>query len=159
VCGLILARAFPNARVHLTDLPALQGLLGRNAATTENATFGVLEWGKEPAHDEGGDGTDDGERQRQVSAAPKYDVILGADVVAGIYDSSGLAKTIFDLSHDESRIVLSYRERLSGLMDRFEAHLRELFVHVERLPPDSDNRNPDVFLLWASGKRNTLNDG
>jgi hypothetical protein len=133
VCGLIVARAFPHATVHLTDLPVLQDLLSRNVETTANATFGVLEWGK-PVHQ-------------------TYDVILGADVVAGIYDSSGLAKTIFDLSHENSRIVLSYRERLTGLMDRFEERLRDYFVHVERRAADSDNKNPNVFIMCVAGKR------
>lgn len=133
VCGLIVARAFPNARVHLTDLPVLLDLLQRNVKTTENATYGALEWGK-PVHQ-------------------TYDVILGADVVAGIYDSSGLARTIFDLSHEKSHIILSYRERLTGLMDRFEAHLKDLFVHVERRAADSDNKNPSVFILCVSGRR------
>lgn len=133
VCGLMVARAFPNAKVHLTDLPALQELLQRNVVTTNNATAGVLEWGK-PVHE-------------------TYDVILGADVVAGIYDSSGLAQTIYDLSHDQSRIVLSYRDRLSGLMERFEERLREYFVHIEKRQAESDNKNPTVYILCISGKR------
>lgn len=134
VTSLMIARARPTATVHLTDLPQLQPLLEKNCTTCQNATHGVLEWGK------------------PVNGEP-YDVILAADVVAGIYDSSGLAKTIYDLSHEKTVVYLAYRHRLSGLIDRFESYMNELFTRVERRPADSTNKSPNVFILCISGKR------
>lgn len=140
ITSLLIAAARPSTTVHLTDLPLLQPLLETNCRNCcpKSATCGVLEWGKQPF----GDGVD----------AP-YDVVLAADVVASIYDSSGLAKTIYDLSHEKTVIYLSAKERLSGVIDRFESYMRELFTVVERMEADSDNKNPDVFILRIAGKR------
>jgi predicted nicotinamide N-methyase len=136
VTSLMIARAVPTATVHLTDLPQLQPLLSKNCTTCpDRATHGVLEWGK-PVGDD----------------AP-YDIILGADVVAGIYDASGLAKTIYDLSHEKTVVYLACRERLAGVIDRFESHMHELFTKVERRAPDSSNKSPNVFIMRVSGKR------
>mmetsp|Transcript_21274 Transcript_21274/g.37420 ORF Transcript_21274/g.37420 Transcript_21274/m.37420 type:complete len:133 (+) Transcript_21274:688-1086(+) len=129
----MIARTFPMSKVHLTDLPQLQPLLEKNTKHVENATYGVLEWGK-PVNE-------------------TYDVILGADVVAGIYDSQALVKSLFDLAHENTRIYLSARERLSGLLDTFELDLKERFATVERRMADSDNKNPSVFIICISGKR------
>jgi predicted nicotinamide N-methyase len=146
VTSLLIAAALPSTTVHLTDLPLLMPLLEKNcrACCPQNATCGVLEWGKQPFGDD--------------VKAP-YDIILAADVVAGIYDSSGLAKTIYELSHANTVIYLGYRERLSGCMDRFEDYMQEMFTVVERCPPDSTNQNPKVFVLKITGKRMTNSDG
>jgi predicted nicotinamide N-methyase len=133
VTSLIIARSYPSSKVHLTDLPLLQPLLEKNCKSCTNATHGVLEWGK-PVNE-------------------TFDVILAADVVAGIYDSAALAKTICDLSHEKTQIYLAYRERLSGVLDRFESYMNELFTRVERRLPDSTNKSPDVFIICISGKR------
>eukprot|EP00532_Pseudo-nitzschia_australis_P007162 CAMPEP_0168165232 /NCGR_PEP_ID=MMETSP0139_2-20121125/1376_1 /TAXON_ID=44445 /ORGANISM="Pseudo-nitzschia australis, Strain 10249 10 AB" /LENGTH=359 /DNA_ID=CAMNT_0008082333 /DNA_START=215 /DNA_END=1294 /DNA_ORIENTATION=- len=142
ITSLLIAAARPSTTVHLTDLPLLLPLLERNCRNccpkNATATCGVLEWGKQPF----GDGVD----------AP-YDIVLAADVVASIYDSSGLAKTIYDLSHGKTVVYLSAKERLSGVIDRFESYMRELFTVVERMEADSDNKNPDVFILRITGKR------
>jgi len=134
VTGLLIARAFPMAQVHLTDLPQLQPLLELNIKSCEkNATFGVLEWGK-PVQE-------------------TYDVILGADVVAGIYDAQGLVRTLSDLSHEQTHIFITFKERLSGIMDAFIDEMKELFDVVEKGLPESENRNPNVYLLRISAKR------
>jgi hypothetical protein len=133
VTGLMIAKAFPNSTVHLTDLPILLPLLEKNTKGCDNATFGVLEWGK-PVNE-------------------TYDVILGADVVAGIYDSQGLAKTIYDLSHERTRVYLSTRDRLSGLIETFLANLQVYFTNVETSQPQSDNQAPNVSIIYVSGKR------
>eukprot|EP00536_Pseudo-nitzschia_multiseries_P013573 jgi/Psemu1/245441/estExt_Genewise1.C_5880032 len=140
VTSLLIAAAHPSASVHLTDLPQLQPLLQKNCQNCcpENATFGILEWGKKPFGED--------------VHAP-YDVILGSDVVASIYDSSGLAKTIYDLSHEKTVIYLAAKDRLSGVFDRFELSMKELFTVVERREADSNNKNPEVFILRISGKR------
>jgi predicted nicotinamide N-methyase len=133
VTGLMVAKACPTAKVHLTDLPELQPLLKKNAGETSNASVDVLEWG--------GSGSD------------KYDVILGADVVASIYDSSGLVKTIYDLANPDSRVYLACNDRLAGCIEKFENQMKQLFTHVERRKAVSSNRNPDVWIMFACGRR------
>ncbi|CAJ1930707.1 unnamed protein product [Cylindrotheca closterium] len=136
ITSLIVARQVPQAQVHLTDLPQLLPLMEKNSSTTKNATAGVLEWG------------------RNVSGQ-EYDVILGADVIASIYDSNGLAKTIHDLSHERTKIYLACEDRLAGSIEEFEDHMRSLFDHVGRSKPNSANKNPKVWILEISGKRST----
>jgi len=140
ITSLLIAATHPSTTVHLTDLPQLQPLLQKNSqrCCPKNVTCGVLEWGKKPSGED---------------VTPPYDIILGADVVASIYDSSGLAKTIYDLSHESTVIYLAVKDRLTGIFDRFEWSMKELFTMVERREADSDNKNPDVFILRVSGKR------
>lgn len=140
VTSLMIAKACPKVTVHLTDLPVLMPLLSKNCQQCPGqATCGVLEWGKPVLL---GD-----------AAAAPYDIILAADVVAGIYDSSGLAKTIYDLSHEKTVVYLAYRERLAGIIERFESYMHELFTKVERREADSSNHSPNVFIMRVSGKR------
>jgi hypothetical protein len=133
--GAMLARVFPENQIYLTDLPELIPLLERNTKDCDNATCGVLEWGKPVLNNE------------------NYDVIFAADVVAGIYDSQGLARTMFDLSNERSRIYLSYNDRMSGLMDSFVKNIDQYFASVLRVQPDSENKNPNVWIMVISGKR------
>lgn len=134
VTGLLLAASIPESKVHLTDLSQLLPLLEHNAMGIENATVGELEWGTTVAVD-------------------KYDLIVGSDVIAGIYDSVGLAKTIYDLATERSEVYLACRDRLAGSLEQFEVHLRRLFNKVERRHGQSRNKNPTVWILYASGRR------
>lgn len=136
VTGLYVASAFPESKVHLTDLPQLMPLLNTNSECHENVSVGVLEWGTNANLD-------------------KYDVIMGSDVVASIYTSTGLVKTIYDLAHERSQVYLACRDRLTGSVEKFEAKLRQLFSTVERRKAVSHNKNPDVWILHASGKRSS----
>ncbi|CAJ1930705.1 unnamed protein product [Cylindrotheca closterium] len=136
VTGLFVGRQVPQAQVHLTDLPQLLPLMEKNSSTSKNVTAGVLEWG------------------RNVSGQ-EYDVILGADVVASIYDSYGLAKTIYDLSHERTKIYLACKDRLSGSIEDFEGQMKNMFEHVGRSKPNSSNNNPKVWIFEISGKRVT----
>lgn len=132
VTGLCVARQSPNAKIHLTDLPALQPLLEKNASDSSNATAGVLEWGR--------------------NVTGQYDVILGADVVASIYDSFALATTIYELSHEKTRVYLACEDRLAGSIETFESYMRNMFKHVEREKSNSTNKNPKVWILHIHGK-------
>ncbi|KAL3920776.1 MAG: hypothetical protein SGARI_006862 [Bacillariaceae sp.] len=138
VTGLLTAQAYPMAQVHLTDLPQLQPLLEGNAklnSTLQNVTTGVLEWGSKTTNE-------------------AYDVILAADVVAGIYDGQALIKSLYDLAHSKTQIFLSCNEgRLAGIIDAFIGELKERFEVVERRQPHSDNRNPNIIVFVISGKR------
>jgi hypothetical protein len=134
VTGFLLASAFPESKVHLTDLPLLMPLLNTNAKGMDNATVGELEWGT-------------------TATLDKYDVIVGADVVASIYSAPALAKTIYDLSTARSQVYLACRDRLAGSLELFETQLRVLFTRVERRKATSNNKNPDLWILHASGRR------
>ncbi|KAL3911932.1 MAG: hypothetical protein SGILL_007085 [Bacillariaceae sp.] len=137
VTGLLTAQAYPMAQVHLTDLPQLQPLLEGNVklnSTLQNVTTGLVEWGSK--------------------SNETYDVILAADVVAGIYDGQALIKSLYDLAHDKTQIFLSCNEgRLAGIIDAFIGELKERFEVVERRQPHSDNRNPNIIVFVISGKR------
>jgi len=136
VTGLVLASALPECHVHLTDLSQLLPLLEENAKGVPNASVGELEWGTS-----------------LTESIEPYDLIVGSDVIAGIYDSVGLAKTIFDLSTDRSEVYLACRDRLAGSLEQFEGYLRCLFTHVERRHAVSRNKNPTVWMMYASGRR------
>jgi predicted nicotinamide N-methyase len=132
VTGLMVAKAFPDIQVDVTDLPQLMPLLRRNSEDIPNAHAKVLEWGG--------------------SVSGNYDVILGSDVVASIYDDYGLAKTIYELAHSKTFVFLACRDRLAGSIENFEGHLKKMFVNVERRKADSSNKNPSVWVLTAYGK-------
>ena len=136
VTGLLVAQANPMAKVHLTDLPQLQPLLEANVKRNhlDNVTTGVLEWGSKTNE--------------------QYDVILAADVVAGIYDGQALIQSLYDLAHAQTQIFLSCNEgRLAGIIETFVNELKERFEVVERRQPHSDNRNPNIIVFFISGKR------
>jgi hypothetical protein len=132
ITGLMVASAFPEIHVEITDLPQLMPLLEKNCANTPNTSASVLEWGG--------------------SVKGNYDVILGADVVASIYDSYGLAKTIYELAHSDSWVYLACRDRLAGSIEEFQGHLQKMFLHVERRKADSSNNNQSIWILIARGK-------
>lgn len=136
VTGFLLASAFPESKVHVTDLPLLMPLLNTNAKGVDNATVGELEWGT-------------------TATLDKYDLIIGADVVASIYSAPALAQTIYDLSNQRSQVYLACRDRLAGSIEQFEAQLKRLFTTVERRKATSNNKNPDVWVLYASGRRSS----
>lgn len=81
------------------------------------------------------------------------DVVLGADVVASLYDPIALAETMHALCHDKSIVYVSFKERLTGPHEQFEERLESLFTTVERIRPTSRNRNPQVWILKATGKK------
>lgn len=178
LAGLMVAKAVP-CHVAVTDLPELMGLLKRNVqrnfrsgrieplpsmnkeVSGENpiaidmekeekamfppllypglvesagsVTARVLRWGHE--FDYGGG---------------PYDVVFGADVVASLYDPVALARTFHGLSSSTTTVLLSYKGRLSGPHEKFEAELGYLFGCVERIRPASRNRNPGVWILKAT---------
>jgi len=90
-----------------------------------------------------------------------FDVVIGADVVATLYDPVALAKTIHQVAKDERSVVyISFKERLSSIHRSFEQALGELFDSIEIILASSQNseihsrnRNPDVGILIARGKK------
>ncbi|KAL3924153.1 MAG: hypothetical protein SGILL_001216, partial [Bacillariaceae sp.] len=91
-------------------------------------------------------------------ASEQYDVILAADVVAGIYDGQALIESLYDLAHSETRIFLSVNEgRLAGIIDEVVLELEQRFASVKRRQPHSDNQNPNITIFCISEKRAELN--
>lgn len=81
-----------------------------------------------------------------------FDLVIGADVVASIYDPMALVRTIYALSGPHTLVLISYKGRLSDPHIAFEQQLRLGFRSIEQIKPNSRNRNPDVWILKAFGK-------
>lgn len=138
ITGLRVASALPeDVHMSLTDLPDLMPLLQRNLVRNKSpllqATAFPLAWGSD--------------------VRGNYDVILGADVVAGIYDPIKLAQTIADLCHDQTMVYLAVNNRLAEIIATFEHAMNTHFEHIEHRAPVSRNKNPNVSILFATGKR------
>jgi len=195
LCGILLGKVLHNCEIAVTDLPKLFPLLQRNvqrnyhndnddnnmmdeervlhehlAATgtfvaTRNktsssssssqstVTASILPWGDLQAEAEHG----------------LFDLVLGADVVASLYDPILLARCIHRMCRSgDSRVYISFKERLSILHRQFEDELQQLFGDIQIVDPTaavdssnsssvgnfvSRNRNPDVKILIATGKK------
>jgi predicted nicotinamide N-methyase len=166
LCGLMLAKAL-NVHVTLTDLPELMPLLRRNVARNfideksgesvveaaikeyigadngiddvrGSASASVLCWGDK--EDEARHGT--------------FDIILGADVVASVYDPIALSETICHLSHCSTKVYICCKGRLNTIHREFEDAMRDRFETIQILKPaGSHNRNPDVYIIVAETKK------
>jgi predicted nicotinamide N-methyase len=162
LAGIMVAKVVRGVQLDLTDLPSLMPLLRRNvarnfessrivtgdansvddspalplnrAALGKVATY-VLDWG-----------------QKDFSFSA-FDVIIGADVVASLYDPIALVKTIHTLSNEKTAVYISFKERLSTIHRQFEEAMQTSFatVHFET-PTCSRNRNPNVRILIARHK-------
>ena len=142
ITGLYVATALPDdVTMAITDLPELvplmQANLDHNPHSQTNTTAFPLAWGSTNGY-----------------SNHHYDVILGADVVAGIYDPVKLAQTIADLCRNEHTLVyLAVNNRLHEIIQTFEEAMLPLFSILERRAPVSRNKNPNVTILVATGKR------
>ena len=167
LAGLIAAKVVPRATVLLTDLPELMPLLMRNVIRNfgshdelnsqidpvlseylskdidkidvrGSTSASVLRWG-------------DKEQEMRYGT---FDVVLGADVVATLYDPIALAETIAQLSHPETVVYVSFKLRLRTVHRQFEKAMQEKFAVVEFIAPkESRNHNPDVRILVAKSKK------
>jgi hypothetical protein len=142
LCGLMVAKA-TSANVLLTDLPELLGLmkdnLQRNHPYQSNVEARTLQWGN----------------KADYQGAP-YNVILGADIVASLYDPVALAHTLYDLSGPDTKIYISSKSRLDKPHEEFDAEMNRLFDKCERVVPESRLRNPGVFVMEFGGKKKKL---
>jgi hypothetical protein len=182
LCGALVAKAVQGVHVSLTDLPALMPFLQRNVArnfvpesiltqsgdpigpNADDNDDGIL---SDYTSGAGGEYDDDSKRSySSVSAFPlswgesdystlgTFDVVMGADVVASLYDPVALAQTIWSLAHSRTTVYVSFKERLSSVHRIFEEELQSLFEHMEIVKPSgSRNRNPDIRILIARGKK------
>jgi hypothetical protein len=172
LCGIMLAKAL-DAHVCLTDLEPLLPLLRRNVARnfssdtsiglgiTDTKADNLLDASDDPGlpMEKSSKGTVsvqtlDWECEqdiRKCREGTKFDLIVGADIVATLYDPVALAHCVYDLDCD--RVVISFKERLSSIHRTFEAAMAQYFGSVEICAPTNcRNRNPDVQILVATGR-------
>mmetsp|Transcript_25942 Transcript_25942/g.59725 ORF Transcript_25942/g.59725 Transcript_25942/m.59725 type:complete len:154 (-) Transcript_25942:179-640(-) len=81
-----------------------------------------------------------------------YDVIVGGDVIASLYDPVALAMTFYALSGPNTSIYVSYKRRLDEYFQRFEIAMKSLFNKFNIVQPRSRNINPDVMIIEAGEK-------
>ena len=81
-----------------------------------------------------------------------FDIIIGADIVASLYDPIALVQTMHALSSRATTIFISGKTRLDVPHQIFETELRKRFQSVERVDNTSRNRNPGVFILVIKDK-------
>ena len=70
--------------------------------------------------------------QEDYQGAP-YDVIIGADIVASLYDPVALAQALYALSGPDTRIYISVKARLDKPHEDFDVEMERLFERLRRL--------------------------
>jgi len=167
LCGLMIAKA-TNSHVTITDLPELEGLMLdnvlRNFGSGGDAEAEVerdLDLPSLTTHDGKAKGTVTSRVLRwgveeDYGGAP-FDVIVGADIVASLYDPIALAQTLHDLSGPNTKIYISSKARLDKPHQEFDAEIDRLFESVKRVKePKSRLKSPNVFLIVAEGKKRAV---
>lgn len=179
LCGIMVGKA-TNSQVTITDLPELEELMGDNvrrnfgpssvdiAAEEESlskeernlvtyldggkakgtVTSRVLRWGVEE------DYFLNSEEEQKQGNDQAYDVIIGADIVASLYDPVALAQTLHALCGPTTKIYISCKTRLDEIHEAFDFEMARLFERVDKkVPPCSRLKSPNVFIVEAGGKR------
>jgi hypothetical protein len=175
LCGMILAKAI-DCHATLTDLDLLMPLLNRNVARNFKGASASSTNDNTDGHDDDNNNNLDeyitetassyqaSEAKGSVEAAVlewgKYeskvepllfDLVIGADIVASLYDPLALAQTVHSLSNVA---VISFRERLSSVHRDFERHMNALYESVEIFAPTGCvNKNPHVQILLARHRK------
>ena len=178
LCGIMVGKA-TNSHVTITDLPELEELMGdnvrRNFGPTSSVdeeklsaeerslltyldgdkakgtvTSRVLRWGVEEDYFLNNNSDD----KQQGEDEQTYDVIIGADIVASLYDPIALAQTLHALCGPTTKIYISSKSRLDKPHETFDVEMARLFERVEKkVLPRSRLNNPNVFIIQAEGKR------
>jgi predicted nicotinamide N-methyase len=182
LCGIMIGKA-TNSHVTITDLPELQDLMAENVrrnfgeeGNDDDAAAGVsvklsdeerklithldgtkskgtvksrvLRWGNEE------DYFLDEDQQQQQGEQQAYDVIIGADIVASLYDPIALAQTLHALCGPTTKIYISSKSRLDKPHEEFDKEMTRLFTKVvKKVCPCSRLKTPNVFIIEAGGKR------
>jgi nicotinic acid mononucleotide adenylyltransferase len=104
-----------------------------NTSARGSACTAVLDWGQAHYGDE------------------RFDLVIGADVVASLYDPYALARTIHSLANVA---VISFKERLSSVHRDFEEHMASFYESINIIQPTGcRNRNPNVQIMIAKGRK------
>ena len=178
LCGIMVGKA-TKCHVTITDLPELEELMGDNVRRNFGPTSGdeeklsveerslltyidgekakgtvtsrVLRWGVEEDYFLNKTNSDDKQQGEEEQA---YDVIIGADIVASLYDPIALAQTLHALCGPTTKIYISSKSRLDKPHETFDIEMARLFERVEKkVLPCSRLKNPNVFIIQAEGKR------
>ncbi|KAL7499038.1 hypothetical protein ACHAWT_009634 [Skeletonema menzelii] len=176
LCGIMVGKA-TKSQVTITDLPELEELMSDNVRRNfgplvdesvkeeslseeersllayldggkakGTVTSRVLRWGVEEDYFLNSEDTQ-GDDQA-------YDVIIGADIVASLYDPVALAQTLHALCGPTTKIYISSKSRLDKPHETFDSEMARLFERVEKkVLPCSRLKNPNVFIIQAEGKR------
>jgi hypothetical protein len=133
-----------NSSVTVTDLPELMPLLEANCESNSankshsSVVASELAWGVDDA----------------LFSTNSYDYIIGADIVASLYDPILLSQTLHTLATASTKIYVSFKGREKSFHDSFEEGIRERFGCVEiRMQVESRNKNPGVGIIVISDKR------
>ena len=109
----------------------------------------VLRWGNEEDYF-----LQEDDQQQQHGGQQAYDVIIGADIVASLYDPIALAQTLHALCGPTTKIYISSKSRLDKPHEEFDTEMTRLFTKVVKKGcPCSRLKTPDVFIIEAEGKR------
>lgn len=164
LAGLMVAKAL-NVHVTMTDLPELMSLLQRNISrnlprkASDTKDLDEVYWeymgGESGRRDSRGSASASvlcwGNKEQEASHGT-FDVILGADLVASLYDPYALADTVFHLCHNSTKVYISFKERQTEYHVMFETAMRKRFTKLEILSPQSRNANPGVRIIVAENK-------
>jgi hypothetical protein len=113
----------------------------------------VLRWGNEEDYFL----QEDDQQQQQHGEQQAYDVIIGADIVASLYDPIALAQTLHALCGPTTKIYISSKSRLDKPHEEFDTEMTRLFTKVvKKVCPCSRLKTPNVFIIEAEGKRGII---
>ena len=112
----------------------------------------VLRWGNEEDYF-----LQEDDQQQKQGEQQAYDVIIGADIVASLYDPIALAQTLHALCGPTTKIYISSKSRLDKPHEEFDTEMTRLFTKVvKKVCPCSRLKTPNVFIIEAEGKRDII---
>ena len=134
-----------------TDLPELMGLIGTNVKKNGGRGKGrvslehrALSWSL------------DEEAEIERNGGEPFDVVIGADIVASLYDPELLVDTLVKLSGPKTKLYISFKERATSFHERLEEKLKKCFISITKtINPEigSRNFNPGVGILRLDGEQ------
>ena len=145
-CGLsgIVASLFKPKHVLLTDLGEnldhLQMNVDMNRAEQKNRNSGIsfnnvtvqeLAWGNIDHLNIAVEFASKMKKQTTIESSNAFDVILGSDIIAGLYDVNALLTTLVNLSNPDTKIFISYRARPFAKEQIFFKKAKEMFDIIE----------------------------
>lgn len=88
----------------------------------------------------------------------RVDLILAADVIAGIYPLNDLLETLVDLTDEHAHVYIAYKERFPVEERKFFHKANRYFQisKIDRKELPEDFRQSDIDILWFT-KRNQIN--
>lgn len=91
-------------------------------------------------------------RVHTTNAPYAYDVVVGADVVASLYDPIALAEMIHALCHGGPIVFVSYKEKLTGPHEQFQAALFPRGTDTTHGQPKQTSTSLDSKSKWQAAE-------